>query len=210
MGHLEWRAKSGFALIVAGRTIVCTHSCVFLLASIIGLTSVPSSAVIAAGSDKEYRVKAAFVLNFASLIEWPSETFRGSEDPIVICHVGGSRTKSLLDTVYSGRMVARRPIEIRHLSSSEMVSGCHVVFITAERGEELREFLAAAFGKSILTIGETDGFAGSGGVIGFYSDGPKIRFEINLGAAESAKLRIGSRLLRLARLVSSESEMVSP
>jgi hypothetical protein len=85
-----------------------------------------------------------------------------------------------------------------------MVSGCHIAFITAERGEEGREIITAVAGKSILTIGETEGFARSGGVIGFYNEGSKIRFEVNLGAAKNAKLRISSRLLKLARLVSSE------
>ncbi len=84
--------------------------------------------------------------------------------------------------------------------------GCHIVMITAERSDQAGGFIAAVAGKSILTIGETDGFALSGGVIGFYNDGSKIRFEINLGAAKSAKLRISSRLLQLARLVSSEDE----
>ena len=41
-------------------------------------------------------------------------------------------------------------------------------------------------------------------MIGFYNEGSKLRFEINLGVVESAKLRISSRLLQLARLVSSE------
>jgi len=65
-----------------------------------------------------------------------------------------------------------------------MVSGCHIVFITQERGERDLEFITAVAGKSILTIGSTEGFARSGGVIGFYNEGSKIRFEINLSAAE--------------------------
>ena len=119
MGIRECSAKSNFAPIVHGRTGFCASFCVVLFASLIGITSVPSSAAIAAGSDKEYRLKAAFVLKFTSLIEWPSESFGDSEDPIVICHVGGSQTKSLLDTAFSGRVVEHRSIEFRHLSSSE-------------------------------------------------------------------------------------------
>lgn len=145
-------------------------------------------------------------MNFAALTEWPSESFGDPKDPIVICHVGGSQTNSLLDTAYSGRMVERRSIDFRHLTSIERVSGCHIVFITAERGEQARELVTAVAGKSILTIGETEDFARSGGVIGFYNEGSKIRFEINLGAAERARLRISSRLLQLARLVSNEGE----
>jgi len=190
----------------AGRTGFGTRFCAVLLASIIGFTLALSGAAIAASSGKAHRVKAAFVLNFAALTEWPSESFADSKDPIVICHVGGSQTNALLDSAYSGRMVERRSVDFRHLTSTERVSGCHIVFITAEQGEQAREFITAVAGRSILTIGETEGFARSGGVIGFYKEGSKIRFEINLSASERARLRISSRLLRLARPVSSEGE----
>ena len=206
MEHLRGCAQSNLAPTTDHPARFWVNVWVTLLALLLWVASVPSNAAIAADYEKEYRVKAAFILNFASLTEWPAESFGSSKDPIVICHVGGSQTKSLFDTAYSGRMVKHHPIEIWHLSSGGRVAGCHIIIITTKRGERVREFIAAVAGKSILTIGETKNFARSGGVIGFYKDGSKIRFEVNLGAAENAKLRISSRLLRLARLVSSEDE----
>jgi len=170
----------------------------------------PRNAAGATETEQPYRIKVAFLFNFASLVKWPEESFKNSESPFVICHYGGSQTKEIFDTAYSGRMVERHPVEVWHPSGEGDVLGCHIFMITAERSEQVSGFIAAVAGKSILTIGETAGFALSGGVIGFYNDGSKIRFEINLDAAKRAKLRISSRLLRLARLVSSESEMVSP
>ncbi len=205
MENLQRCAKSNVAPMADGRTVFYACSRIVLFASLLGFIAVSSSAAFAASRDKEYRLKAAYVLSLASLIEWPSESFGDSEDPIVICAVTSPETKALLDTAYSGQMVGHRSIELRHLSSSELVSGCHIVFITAERGEQVREFISAVIGQSVLTIGDTYNFARSGGVIGFYRDGPNIRFEINLRAAESAKLRIGSQLIQLARLVSSQS-----
>jgi hypothetical protein len=204
--NLQRCAKSNVAPIGDDRTVFYACSRIVLFASLLGFIAVASSAAFAARSDKEYRLKAAYVLSFASLIEWPSESFGDSEDPIVICAVTSSQTKSLLDTAYSGQMVGHRPVELRHISLSGMVSGCHIVLITAERGEQVHEFISSVIGKSILTIGDTYNFARSGGVIGFYRDGPNIRFEINLRAAERAKLRIASRLIQLARLVSPEAE----
>jgi hypothetical protein len=40
-----------------------------------------------------------------------------------------------------------------------------------------------------------------GGMIGFCLEDNKVRFEINLTAAERAKLRISARLLTLAKTV---------
>ena len=41
-------------------------------------------------------------------------------------------------------------------------------------------------------------------MIGFYTDGVNIRFEINPTAIARAQLRISSRLLQLARIVEPE------
>jgi hypothetical protein len=38
-------------------------------------------------------------------------------------------------------------------------------------------------------------------MIGFFLEDNKVRFEINLGAAEQAKLKISARLLTLAKTV---------
>jgi hypothetical protein len=55
-------------------------------------------------------------------------------------------------------------------------------------------------------VGETPGFLDAGGMIGFLLEENKVRFEINLNAADSARLKIGSRLLILARRVVGESK----
>ena len=206
MLRLEGRAdaSSGQIRCRATRWAVAVWAAAVVWLALSGLA--PRNVAGATGNEQPYRVKVAFLFNFASLVKWPEESFHGPDAPFVICHYGGSQTRGLFETAYSGRMVERHPIEVWDLSSVDDVLGCHIMMITAERSEEVDDFLSAVAGKSVLTIGETDGFARSGGVIGFYSDGSKIRFEVNLGAAKSARLRISSRLLKLARLVSSEGE----
>ena len=53
----------------------------------------------------------------------------------------------------------------------------------------------------MLTVGESEHFVQDGGMIGFLLEENKIRFEINLEAAEHAKLKLSSRLLALAKRV---------
>ena len=50
-------------------------------------------------------------------------------------------------------------------------------------------------------VGESDGLARRGVAINFYIADGRIRFEVNRRAAEQARLKLSSRLLRLARLV---------
>ncbi len=56
-------------------------------------------------------------------------------------------------------------------------------------------------GFAVVTVGEMKGFARAGGIINFFTEHDKIRFEINVGAAERAGLSISSKLLNLARIV---------
>jgi hypothetical protein len=49
-----------------------------------------------------------------------------------------------------------------------------------------------------LTVGDTDRFVETGGMINFVKEGKKIRFEINEAAAKRAGLRVSSKLLSLA------------
>ena len=66
-----------------------------------------------------------------------------------------------------------------------------------------REILAEAKGSSILTISEIDRFGYFGGIVTLTMEGPRVRFEINLNAAEQAHLKISSKLLKLARVTGS-------
>jgi hypothetical protein len=56
----------------------------------------------------------------------------------------------------------------------------------------------------VLTVGETAGFLDAGGMVCFLLEENRVRFAINLDAAEAARLKIGSRLLVLAQSVVGE------
>ncbi len=57
---------------------------------------------------------------------------------------------------------------------------------------------------SVLTVADTKGFLESGGIINFLMEDKKVRFEINVTAAKKSKLKISSKLLRLAKRVVKE------
>jgi tRNA threonylcarbamoyladenosine modification (KEOPS) complex Pcc1 subunit len=50
-------------------------------------------------------------------------------------------------------------------------------------------------------VGEADNFLSEGGIIRLHLEQDKIRFDINVDAADSSHLKIGSRLLLLASSV---------
>ena len=57
----------------------------------------------------------------------------------------------------------------------------------------------------MLSTGDGEGFAQSGGIVGFTTRDNRVRFEINLARADEARLKISSQLLKLATIVSPRS-----
>jgi hypothetical protein len=149
----------------------------------------------------EYEVKAAFLLNFARLVEWPRGAFEGEHTPLVLGVLGNDPFEGALGAVVEGRTAGTRPIEIRALSSLDEVGRCHIVFVTNPEPAPVPRILVAAEGSSVLLVGDTEEFAREGGAISFYREDGKVRFAINRRAAELAGLKISSRMLKLAKLV---------
>ena len=50
----------------------------------------------------EYQVKAAFVFNFAKFVEWPLDTFKSENAPIVFCVFRHDPFGSALDEIIRG------------------------------------------------------------------------------------------------------------
>jgi hypothetical protein len=150
---------------------------------------------------EEYSVKAAFLFHFAQFVEWPEETFKDASSPLTYCTIGEDPFHGSLDAALNGKTIVARPFRVLHFKQPREIQGCQVLFIGAEEKKILPAILAGVKGNSVLTVGESERFVQDGGMIGFFLEENKIRFEVNLEAAQKAKLRISSRLLALAKSV---------
>jgi hypothetical protein len=97
--------------------------------------------------------------------------------------------------------VDSRKVVVRRARRAEDVESSQILFICDSEGDELLRVLKRVEGAAILTVGEMDRFAERGGVIRFRMDKSRVRLEINPSAAERARLKISSELLKLARIV---------
>ncbi len=140
----------------------------------------------------EYRVKAAYLFNFAKFVDWPDTAGPG---PLVICVAGRNVFGDVLDETLRGEAIGGRPVTARVIL--EPTPGCHIVFVPA--GAAAAAYLRAAQDQPVLTVGESPDFLALGGIANFLLEGTNVRFEMNPAAADRAGLRISSRLLRLAR-----------
>jgi len=153
------------------------------------------------GQIDEYQVKAFFLYNFARYVEWPSQSFKSNNDPIVICILGQNPFGSALDQATSGKVVEGRPFVVRQISDNRADCNCHILFVNSSERKRFRSMATALKGSGVLTVGETRGFTEDGGVINFKLEDGKIRLEINVDAAGQEHLRISSKLLSLAQIV---------
>jgi hypothetical protein len=150
---------------------------------------------------EEYSVKAAFLFHFAQFVEWPPETFKDAGSRLVYCTIGEDPFHGSLDAALDGKTIGARAFYVRHLKQPSELQVCHVVFLGDKGKKMLPAVLDLSKGYPILIVGESDHFVQDGGTIGFCLEENKIRFEINLEAAQKARLKISSRLLALAKTV---------
>jgi hypothetical protein len=158
----------------------------------------------AAAISAEYRVKAGFIFNFLQFIEWPARALGEPPSPIVIGVLGEDPFGSYLDELVQGEKVGERPIVVRRFRRGEEITGCHLLFLSRSETAQFEKIISALTGRSVLTVGDADGFERAGGIVRFAIEAGKIRLRINPDAAKAAELTISSKLLRLATLVTRD------
>lgn len=156
-------------------------------------------------SATEYDLKAIFLFRFSQFVDWPAASFATEEAPFIIGILGDDPFGARLDDAVRDERVNGRPVAIQRYSRLEDVGACQILFIAPSERGRLAAILASLQGRAILTVGDSENFARSGGMIRFVTVDNKIRLRINLDAARAANLAISSKLLRTADLVSEKS-----
>jgi hypothetical protein len=152
----------------------------------------------------EYQLKSAFLYNFAKFVQWPAESFADDQAPLIFGILGKDPFGKVIDQTIRDKTFKDRELSIKRFEKIEDVAVCHILFISSSEEKHLAKIMAILKDSSILTVGEVKEFAERGGVINFVIVENKIRFEINVEAAERAKLKISSKLLKLAKIVKDE------
>lgn len=162
---------------------------------------------------KEYFVKAAFLFNFARLVEWPSDTFKSDADALRICLMGDEPFGEALKTIHH-KKVRGRPLYIQRNISLNDLDRCHILFISKSETNNVHDILGLTTQYPVLTVSEIARFAQNNGHIRFFLTSENtLSLEINLDSIKQVNLQISSRILTLATIVSSEKsgdEAVKP
>ena len=143
----------------------------------------------------EYRVKAVYLYNFGRFVGWPAAAKGDSFD---VCVLGQDPFGPALDATVAGETIDRAHVVAKRISRPQDAAHCRILFISSSEDGQLKEILAELDGASVLTVSDAPQFARRGGMVQFILDGNKVRFEVNLPAAERVGLNLSSELLKLA------------
>jgi hypothetical protein len=148
----------------------------------------------------EYNLKAAFLFNFTKFVDWPADAFADEKSPFQLCILGEDPFGGSLDNVVANESVNGRPIAVRRLARGADPKACQILFLGRMERDRQPEVLAGLRGSPVLTVGESDRFLAEGGLVSFFLEANRVRFEINLQNVDSTRLKFSSKLLRLAKV----------
>jgi|SRR5579872_616659 len=157
---------------------------------------------LAAQAPTEFQVKAAYLFNFLKFVEWPED---GGSDPHgkwVIGFIGESPIDGELAHLAEGKNVLGHELLVKKFQAADNLRACNILFITDSEKRRVPAILVALRGSSVLTVADMDNFVGSGGMVQFVVEDARVRVAIDVGATGRAHLKVSSKLLALAQIVS--------
>lgn len=137
----------------------------------------------------EAQVRAAYLINFTRYVAWPGAA------PHLACLVGADEIAEALLANQS-----KSGLAVRRIADPRELTGCTVLYLGRD-STQTSLWLRGAQDKPILTVGELGGFLGKGGIINLVTLNNALRFEVHLGNAARANLKLSSRMLALAERV---------
>jgi hypothetical protein len=181
--------------------------------------------------DRLATVKAGMVKEFIRFSQWPDHPPAEQEGshgrpldppPLVLTFMGDDmRLEDALSGVLSGLLVDGRRVMIRRLRYPEPRPGeravneetmrqfrerlhsSHLVYIAQSEWPRMRRILRELESLDVLSVSDIRGFCEAGGMLGLVVEGTRLVFEANPGEIQKTRVTVSSKVLRLARIVST-------
>jgi hypothetical protein len=206
------RARSGLPWRARARWLLCC-----LVLALAWPAAPPANADAVAIAPGEVEVEAAYLVNFLRYTQWPASTFPSANSPYVLTVVGPEGVVASVRAVAAAAgPIEGRVIEVRwipdargsraapfdspqDLESAAQMRASHLVFFHRSAGRVHPQVLADLARLPVLTVSDTDGFTGDGGMLGLVRSDSRIVFQANPGAIRNANLLVSAKVLKLAR-----------
>lgn len=169
---------------------------------------------------------AAYLVRFAGYVEWPDEIAKPAttpidstasigtppspanqpltpapdqaKQPLTIAVLGANGVWDELTNLVATQSARQRPLRIRRITSVADIGEARIVFIGTDYSDRLKRLIAALARKPVLTVTDDAKGLELGSILNFLHADRRIRFEVSLGSAKKAGLKISSDLLAVA------------
>jgi hypothetical protein len=156
-----------------------------------------------AQSVTETELRAAFEFSFVKFTEWPADVVRPGS-AVTLCVVDSKPLATALQRVVAGHAVAGHELRVVLLKPGESARACQIVDVGGLDAKGQAQLLFDLKSTAVLTVGDAPHFAERGGVAQLFVEDNRMRFGINVSAAQRARLQLSSKLLSLAKLIEDE------
>lgn len=148
----------------------------------------------------EDQVKAAYLLSFAKLAQWPQTALPDGSSPLVIGVSGGDEDfLGVLRALAAGKFVGTHPLKVKSVGSAEEMKSCHIVFFRAPERKRTHAPIDGIEPRGVLFMGEDESFLRQGGMINLVRDHGSVQFEVNADALDRSEIHFSAKILALAK-----------
>jgi hypothetical protein len=151
-------------------------------------------------------LKAAFLYNFAKFTDWPEDALAPGQR-LVLCVLGDAAVSDALEQTIKGRSAEGHELIVQAVKAGGAFRSCHLLYTAGLDAKRSAQLVDELKGTTVFTVGDADSFCESGGIAQLVLEHDRMRFAINVMAAERARLHLSSKLLSLATIVKERTDV---
>jgi hypothetical protein len=152
----------------------------------------------------EEAVKAAILFNFIRFVEWPSSAVPAPAAPRVLAIIGRDALQERMVELAASAGPGSR-LTIRELDGIDQLAAARdtiqILYIARSAYQDLPQILELLRDRPVLTVCDDGRFVRREGMMNFVRQYNRVRFDINLDAAERSGLKMSAKLFDLARVI---------
>ncbi|MDP1667323.1 MAG: YfiR family protein [Methylobacter sp.] len=144
----------------------------------------------------EYDLKAAYLLNFASYIEWPRQP-----EPVTICVYGNNPFKTATLATLLEAKAGQINADFKYPRQLGQLTDCNILYLGLSEHEDFGKAVTMVHNAPVLIVTDVQDGLPQGVMINLFTESNRLRFEININTVLASKLKVSSKLLKLAKIV---------
>jgi len=154
--------------------------------------------VSTAAFSQTHKFQSVFIYSFTRYIQWPDAYNTGDFEILVL---GDSPILDELKVMAQAKKVGDRVIKITKIASVAEIRKCNIVYVPANKANQIDNVLAKVNTQSILVVTEEPGLGAKGSNINFIVKDGKLAFELNQAAMTKQSFKVSNELSRLAIMI---------